>query len=230
MWDVIKSKREIIKLFDKFIDTYGDRYPECTLEMILDEFYEKLGSYETYDIVQQIYTELEIWDKEDDIYYNHFKKVKENFDINSNILDLCSGRIPSFANTIAKHQLKIGNGTITCYDPRLIYNNKYSNMTLYRKEFNEQVDISNFDLITGLYTCEASETIIRQSIKNDKDFYIALCGCNHFDYSCEEGAYQEYLVDYANDLFTKYGQGKLCIDYIDEKFGMPAPILYNKRK
>lgn len=230
MWKPIKSEEEIDKLFNDFIIQYGFRYPIDTLKFIFEEFYNSIGSYETYSIIKQLYSELGICSEEDDIYYNHFEKIKRNFDLGCNVLDLSFSRIPTLANIIAKHQLKIGTGTITCYNPSLIYDNKYPNMRLCKEQFNDSIDISKYDLITSLYPCEASETVIEQAIKNKKDFYIALCGCNHFKHNYNLISYQDFLLKYTSQLVNKYDDGKLYVELLDEKFELPHPIVYNKKK
>ena len=40
--------------------------------------------------------------------------------------------------------------------------------------------LKDSDLIAGLFPCEATEPIIEEACKYDKDFYVAMCGCVHF--------------------------------------------------
>lgn len=103
----------------------------------------------------------------------------------SKILDVGAGRICSLSKLLTQQ-----GAIVTAIDPniRLTDNSlKASNITPIRKPFKCDeyskngigTNISNYDLIVGLEPCDATEHIIRQSLKYDKPFDIYLCGAPH---------------------------------------------------
>lgn len=235
MWIPKKDFKEIRQLYNEFIEIYGPGYDPEILDYIKYCFFKCIGKTDAPSTVMQIYNELGICKEEDSIYYAHLNNIKKLFDINCNILDVGSGCLPFFGNILACEQLKLGNGTITLYDPLLIYEQgKHSNMTLHRRKFTSNIDISKFDLITGLYPCEVTETILEKTCQARKNFYIAMCGCGHFDFidfmiPHSANMYQNIVIDRTKRWLEKYDNGDLCIDYMDDKYGLPFPVLYNKR-
>ena len=47
-------------------------------------------------------------------------------------------------------------------------------MHLHRKEFKSDTRIKEFDIIAGIYPCNATEVAIESACKNHKDFYTHL--------------------------------------------------------
>lgn len=177
----------------------------------------------------QICAEVNLPKNDRNFYEAHFDKLKDNFDLSGNVLEACAGILPVFSDLIAQHQIKIGTGTITAYDPRLFnIPAKYPNLKLCKEKVTEDTDISRFDLITALFPCEGSEDILRLACENQKDFYIALCGCWHKN--PDDEPLEERMIRTAKDLVKKYNLGNLVVDYIDEKYKNNYAILYNKRK
>lgn len=232
----IAKKLAWIKL-KRFMKINGHLYSDNAREYINENFISFLEEKMAPDILMQIYYATGIQPTCGPFYNAHIKKIQELFGLDKNILDIGSGRIPAFASQIASIQRKIGKGTITLYEPLLIHTNpKYPNMTLHKEEFNEDVSIKEFDLVTGILPCEATETIIASSCKAQKDFYVAMCGCTHFKYlspymSVNPYVYQDYVIKLTRDLLSEYDNGELVIDYLPEdEFGIDYPILYNRKK
>ena len=104
---------------------------------------------------------------------------------NLNVLDVGAGRICSLSKSIAEH-----GGKVTAMDTNIRLKNeilKKSKIVAVKKLFkcdeyaeNEiGTDIEKFDLIVGLEPCDATEHIIRQSLKYNKPFDINLCAAPH---------------------------------------------------
>ena len=174
---------------------------------------------------------------DNEFYLQHLNKIKQNFDIRCDILEVASGIIPVFANLLAKEQFELNSGSVTVYDPRLILGlPKYDNMFCNKQRFSLDVDVSKYKLITGIFPCEVTEDIIASACINKKDFYVALCGCDHFasDYDeymfSEAPPYEEYIIDRAKSLVKEYNNGILVIDKLNNNSLFDYPILYNKRK
>lgn len=237
MWKCKKSDEEVQKLFNEYKSKYIDQYDEYMSNFILNNFYEYIGQRQVYADLLEIYSDFGMISDEDNHYVAYLDKIKNNFSLDRNILEVASGPLPALANMIAKEQLKLGNGTITVYDPKLIYtNSKYENMKLYKDNFSSEVDVSCFDLIISIMPCTVTEDVLESIFKNNKDYFVAFCGCDHYPdfnpyymYNIPNPSYFYYLRD-AKEYNEKYNLGELIEDELDEKFQIPYPIIYNKRK
>ena len=158
------------------------------------------------------------------------------YGLDKNIVEVASGVIPSFAKKIYKEQMRLGKGTITIYEPDLLFEKEEScpKMVINRKNFNSTCNIKDSDLIAGLFPCDATEPIIEEACKYDKDFYVAMCGCVHFrnaniPYSeSNSRLYQSYVIDLADRLVSN--NKELVVDMLDDKYLVPYPIIYTKKK
>jgi hypothetical protein len=75
---------------------------------------------------------------------------------------------------IAMEQEKIGRGSITVYDPRLITKSiEFPSINGFKMKFTPDDDVSDYDLIIGVYPAQASELIVNLSCEYKKDFYVA---------------------------------------------------------
>jgi hypothetical protein len=232
-----KEAQNALKKLKRFMMLHKHNYSDHAKEFINENFLFFLNENMAPDILMQIYYATGIQPNGGPFYNAHINKIQELFGLDKNILDVASGKIPAFASQVASIQRKIGKGTITLYEPMLIHKKpKYPNMTLHKEEFDENISIKEFDLVTGILPCEATEAIIKASCKNQKDFYIAMCGCTHFEYtspfmSVNPYVYQDYVLKLTRDLLQEYDNGELVIDYLpEEEFGIDYPILYNRKK
>ena len=229
------NERKIARLYNSFCKKYKGIYTEEEWSYIEENFWTYVFSSDAPDILMQIYTELNFEYEKGSYYERHLKKIQDNFDIRCNILDIDSGMIPSFANLLASRQLQLKKGTVTLYEPLLLSTSKkYKNMTLHKEAFTTETNIKSYDLITGIMPCEATELIIEQACKNKKDFYIAMCGCTHFDYIpwgmyVTPYTYQNYVINKTKDLLKEYDNGTLIVEELDD-FPIDYPILYNRKK
>lgn len=196
-----KNEEQIARRFNQFKRKYQNKYPESAWEYIEENFWFYIFSTCAPDILMQIYAEIGIEHENGDFYQEHIRRIKSKFDIGCNIVDVGSGLIPSFANQLAYEQLKIKKGTVTIFEPLLLVKRpKHRNMRLHQEEFTENTNIKEFDLLTGIMPCEATEIAIEKACQERKDFYIAMCGCTHFDYYTHgmyisPETYQEYVID-----------------------------------
>lgn len=231
------ERKKIELELQKYLLKYGNLYNEAALKFIKDNFFYLMNIPHSPDILLQIYSEIGVYKGENDIYNAHLNNIKKHFDISGNILEVAGGMFPAFGNLLAKEQLKLNSGTVTVMDPELIINSpRYSNMKLVKSKFESISNLDNFDLVVGIYPCEATENIIIKSCESRKNFYLAMCGCVHFSlyngmvYGYTKKAYQKYIIDLTNKFLEKYDNGTLEFDTIDSKFGRESyPILYNKK-
>ncbi len=98
-----------------------------------------------------------------------------------NILEVGGGFYPVFAQYVSNLQRESkGLGSITVYDPRLI-TEEVEGLKLHKEKFTSGMDMTPYNLCVGILPCEAIRLIIREATSNEKDFFIAMCGCTHFE-------------------------------------------------
>lgn len=225
--------KEIKNKLDKYIDKYLLKYTSDELEYILSNFERYLYEKVAPDILMQVYEELGIEHKIGTFYQEHFNRINRRFGLDKNILEIGSGMMPAFANKVACYQQTIKKGTITLYEPLLIIDEpKYPNMTIYKEKFTKDTIIKDYDLLVGIFPCDSTRLIIEQACNNQKDFYIAMCGCVHNSmpmYPMSPKMYQQSIIDTATKLVEENNMGELIIEQLPEDYDIDYPILHNKR-
>lgn len=117
-------------------------------------------------------------------FINYLTHKYENLK-NYRVLDVGAGRICSLSKSIAQ----IGSN-LTAIDTNIRLNNetlRKAKITPIKKlfkcdEFSKNgigTNIQSYDLIVGLEPCDATEHIIRQSLKYNKPFDVNLCAAPH---------------------------------------------------
>ena len=228
-----ENELKIVKKFKKFMDEHDILYEEDARNYILDYFMPSIYDNCAPDILLEIMEELGLTHVNGDFYQEHLDRIKNDFGLSRNITEIGGGWIPSFAEKIAKEQIKMSKGTITVYDPQLIIDTpKYANMTLIKDKFNLDSDVSKSDLLIGILPCEATKSIIESAANNNIDFYIAMCGCVHSSnpFINNPFYYQKEITSYASRLCNESNLGDLVVDYLPNNFDLRYPILKNKRK
>lgn len=198
-----------------FLKKYGKNYDYDKYERIVAYFYGE-SCRESIEIQQIKYA---IGDLEPNVYEIVVNTLESIFDIECNILDIASGCYPAFAYEIAKRQLELGYGKITCFEPNLVCDELlYQNVSFEKQFFNSKIDLSQYDLITSFLPCYATKEVVKAAIMQQKPFFILPCSC-HFIPKQENG--YDYLkinnmFDYAYYLMHKYS--KQCgIEKIDRE-------------
>ena len=243
MWIPNKSYDEIYRLYQELVSKYGnERIWDISFKEFMDRYYfamiEKEGLEDRERVMpselMEIYSEFDITPNEDNPYVAHANNIEKYFGVDKNILEVAGGIMPALSSLIARKQLRLGSGTVTMIDPKIIdTKSRYSNLKLQKQEFTKLCDVSNFDLLVGIMSCGVTGEIIESATKNNKDFYIAMCGC-----PAEEYAYYysfaipefNYLIPYARELVENNNMGTLEMTFLDAKYEIPYPIIYNKRK
>lgn len=223
-----------IKLkFNEYLEKYSLNYTCEELDYIISNFEKFIYDKVAPDILMQIYEELGVEHRIGTFYQEHFNRIKYRFGLDRNILEIGSGKMPSFANKVACYQQTIQKGTITLYEPLLIIDEpKYPNMTLHKENFTQDTIIKDYDLLVGIFPCETTRLIIEKACQNNKDFYIAMCGCVHNSmhiYPMTRSIYRNSIINTAAKLVEENNMGELVIDKLPEDYEIDYPILHNKR-
>ena len=230
-----KQGKSVEEAYQEYKENYEHFYNEKARKYIEDNFFNGANRTSNMDILMQLYSELGLDIGKHTFYDEHLERINSIFGLDRDIIEVASGYIPAFANKIAKKQLALNRGTITIYEPELFEEKaKYSNMTIHKEKFTEQTKINKDSLGIGILPCDATEAMIRNFCKNNMDFYIAMCNCNHKSNNIfPTYQYQNKMVALAESLLEKYSnnQKELKIDYLDDEFVFGyAPIIYTKQR
>ncbi len=214
------SNEELNKLHN-FKYKYYDLYPIHLQKEINNNLL--LGFTNNEDTINQIYCYLDLVEDDINPYLGFQKFLDKTFNLKhkKNILEVGSGSIPVLAHSIEKKY----KTKVDIQDPITLIAN-YTKGTIFKENFTENTDISNYKLIIGYNPCEASEAIIRNAIKNKKDFSIALCSCCHLPkYYKEQNPeiWHQYLLDIAKSLGKD--NYKIKISYFPESYHLNNPII-----
>lgn len=69
--------------------------------------------------------------------------------------------------------------------------------------FDLNTDTSQYDLITGLHCCEGIEMIIRNCLRNDKEFVVTVCETKKGLYQEEFSRNRKQYIDYLKGVSNK---------------------------
>ncbi len=212
----------------EFLKSHLSNYTEREMIYIMNNY--KLHHHAIFvpDILRQIYDEVGLLADDKNLYLGFMKILEDNFNLDSNIVEIGGGIIPSLAKHI---HLKQKNGTITVYDPRLYKNDSSDKKFILKKEkFTENTDIFRTDILVGFMPCQATEILIKTACRNKKDFLVALCEGGHqeFEDFYDDTLWEEQMIDLAKREIAENGMGVLEKTNL-ESYGDPYPIIYNKR-
>lgn len=169
-------------------------------------------------LILQVYEEIGISDLlPNNVYRNFIEHIKSDCDIDTDLLEVGAGVIPSLAKSLKCEQK---SGSITVIDPIIKIEN-YGNLRIIKDKFDEYTDTDKYKLIYGNYPCGATAQMIKSSFLNDIDMYLSLCGCT-------EGSsytfYCEYLKD-LNRLLIELSSGTKRKYEILEYDDLPYPVI-----
>lgn len=219
------NNNEIRNSFFNYLDLYGENYPEDTLEYIKYNFEHDINFEEVSSVMYQIYTKLGLVSKYSNRYFGFMEELINHFNIDQNIVEVAGGYFPIFAEELGKLQR---SGSITVYDPNLVVNN-LGRLVLKKETFHLGTNIDNCNLIVGISPCESTGTIIKKANSEHKEFFIAMCGCDHSPSSIYRPSYYNW-ESYIYDLIDASIDENASIEtvYINERYEYPYPILMKK--
>jgi len=193
------AKDHLIQLREFLVQYPG--YSKEALAYIEEEFSEAIFSYAKPEILAQIYAELGMLDDGENIYKCFSDVILSRYPAHYHMLEVGAGHFPVFAKYIDLRQQELGTGMITAYDPQLV-TERLGNIKLHKKRFTYDTEIDQFDLLIGVSPCKATEMLMRQAIQKQKEFFVALCGCSHFEEQHKEITnsyvdWEEYITEVA---------------------------------
>ena len=128
-----------------------------------------------------------------------------------NILDVGAGRMCHLSSRIARN-----NFNITAIDPKIRLSESEAKQQKISKIITSKfycddyapkettgTNITDYDIIVGLEPCDATEHIIRQSLKYDKPFDISLCATHHKPLENKKVRNQEEWYEYLQSISSE---------------------------
>ena len=216
-----------------FLNQYGQYFTESELWHLNGMYKMGLEQIDLVDVVREIYDMFDLIRPEKNIFLGFIDLIKENFDINANIIEVGGGIFPTLGKRIALSQ---NTGSITVYDPRLYTTISTSdNLKLVDKKFDNHVCISGTDLIVGLQPYGATEEIIKTACLNRADFMIALgkaeesFGGGWYVDDIQQQTWENRIIRIAKQRLSESDMGSLEITNLS-KYGSNYPVIYNKRR
>lgn len=227
------TKEEAKKRVIEFVQAHEKDYTERELKYLYnsaDWALECESPSPIFDILRQIYVELGIMPDEKNMYKRFIEILKENFDIDRDIIEVAGGIVPSLGKQLASKQK---TGTLTVYDPRLITNlQKPDNLILKKEMFGKKTPLGDAKMLIAFMPSDVAPMLIDVACKNDLDFMIALCeggARTGYEWIEEDDEWIGHMTYSASRGIEKSKMGTLQTASL-EKFGSPYPIIYNKRK
>lgn len=175
---ITKNIEEITRTLTQFGETYKEAlgyevgYLNAHLKM------DQLGLPLTDAFFEQIYEAAGLIRPSCSVYKNMYDLIRREFNLKRDVVEIGSGIFPLLGHSLREYQLKIGGGTVTVYDSR-VWKGYPTKAKLVNRYFNDKIKLEKSSLLVGLFPCEATEMIIKRALKENLDFCIALCGCNH---------------------------------------------------
>ena len=123
------------------------------------------------------------------------------------------------------HGLMKNNILVDAIDRNITIDN-YSGVRTIKFDFNNEYDLSEYDLVVGFRPCSVKEKMTEYSYKYKKDFLIYLCPCVHKPINNNVKKYDEW-VNYLIDKINTYKIYDLTV-LNDEKMPDGWPILIGK--
>ena len=146
------------------------------------------GTSETIDdVVYDFLLSLKVDERKprEEIFASHITGKYSNIQFRK-IMDVGAGRMCKLSSVLAKCGYKMyaidPNIRLTPKEAGKLKIASISKNKFLCDEFSASgkgTNVQNYDLIVGLEPCDATEHIIRQALKHDKPFEIALCAAEH---------------------------------------------------
>lgn len=208
---------------------FKEKYYQRYVSYLQEELDNKLlnGFTNNNDTINQIYCCLQIVPDRFNYYLEFIKIIQKYFALeNKKVLEVGAGSLPILASYLESKAL-----SYDIMDPGTILEDVVGiKGRVIKEKFSLATNINDYDLLIGYNPCAATESMIRNCLKNHKEFIIALCGCAFLpeNYKVRTNKqWQKYLLQ----IIEKSGQDyNLYIEYFKDYLNIEYPILVMKLK
>lgn len=208
---------------------FKEKYYQRYVSYLQEELDNKLlnGFTNNNDTINQIYCCLQIVHDRFNYYLEFIKIIQKYFALeNKKVLEVGAGSLPILASYLEFKAL-----SYDIMDPGTILEDVVGiKGKVIKEKFSLATNITDYDLLIGYNPCAATESMIRNCLKNHKEFIIALCGCAFLPESYKvrtNKQWQKYLLQIIEKLGQDYN---LYIEYFKDYLNIEYPILVMKLK
>lgn len=212
------SKEFLNEKLEEYASTYDDSinmFFKCGMMYYL---YEGLYTEQLACEVYQMYHEYDLTRKSIDIYYrfrDFLKQVYSDFD-KRKIVEVGAGIVPQLAREIAKESKE----EVIAIDKIITSRNNPNNLITVKKEFLDDTEINDRNLMIGLHPCDATIDMVKSAANNNIDFAIAVCGCT---FNEPFYGWHSFISD-VQSITKNSDLGE--VNVVDTEF---SPIIYTKK-
>lgn len=211
------------------LEAFKEKYYARYVSYLQEELDNKLfnGFTNNNDTINQIYCYLQIAPTRFNYYQEFIKIIQKHFSLeNKKVLEVGAGSLPILASYLESSAL-----SYDVMDPGIILEDVVGlKGRVIKEKFSLTTNITDYDLLIGYNPCGATEAMIKNCLKNHKEFIIALCGCAFLPESYKKRTNKEWQK-YLFQIIEKLGQDyNLYIEYFKDYFQIEYPILVMKLK
>lgn len=211
------------------LEAFKEKYYARYVSYLQEELDNKLfnGFTNNNDTINQIYCYLQIVPARFNYYQEFIKIIQKYFSLeNKKVLEVGAGSLPILASYLESEAL-----SYDVIDPGIILEDVVGlKGRVIKEKFSLTTNITDYDLLIGYNPCGATEAMIKNCLKNHKEYIIALCGCAFLPESYKTRTNKEWQK-YLFQIIEKLGQDyNLYIEYFKDYFQIEYPILVMKLK
>ena len=194
-----KDRIKYHRMLGRYLKAYGEEYSEREREYIKENFLSDASI--NPDIMLQIYAKFGMLSQEENFYLGFARLIGQRYGWDATVLEVGGGYFPMFSKYLSDLQKEHNSkGTVTVYDPLLV-TSKLGRVTLRKEELTKDISVKEFDLLVGIMPCDATKIILETAIKENKEFFIALCGCMPNDVYTPYYLRQVYYDHWVDGLY-----------------------------
>ena len=205
----------IFKKAEKYLQDNPERFNDDEKKIFrlqLDDYLNYPNQRSIDDNVYDFFVNCDITkDQNRHILFAKYLIKKYSPSTHPNLLDVGAGRMCHLSNRLARN-----NFNITSMDPKIRLSESEAKQQKISKIITSKfycddyapkettgTNITDYDIIVGLEPCDATEHIIRQSLKYDKPFDISLCATHHKPLENKKVRNQEEWYEYLQSISSE---------------------------
>lgn len=214
-----------------YINKYKEYLNEELVKYLFESYADGFFDYRTIsDFLMEFYVEYDLVKPERNRYLEFSKIIQEKYNIkDSSILEVGAGTLPVLSKMLAEKT----NKPVTAMDPYMYQiDHKIKNLKLLRQSLTETTSYDVPDLYVGMMPCDATEIIVKEAIKNRRNFIISMCTCDYgYNQLFSEYFPNNYIksfINYTEQLLSFNDMGILYEAELESEIS--PPIFYTKIK
>jgi len=208
-----------LEKFEKFKQFFKDDYSNLEFFLLSELITDRDPNLTDY--AAQVRAYLGFVEGYSNKYIGYLRMLKHYFQLNRDIIEIGSGKLPILSHYIDEEQRLLKEGTVTAYDPRII-KTQIGNIIQKKEFFLSSTNVKENSLLVGICPCNGTKELIEKANDEKLEFFLSLCDCPPH-YGNIENLKNYIPIDLGNEF-------KLIEERLDDKHCIKNPILIKKRK